>query len=142
MANFLSNTKPANGVQLGIYTTRVYGGDNYFHYKTNLTMSNVMCMIEAVGYSYGANAAIRSSWCFYPYSGTNSIINDGLSNTYGGLTAHGIYKSADGYVVIRAYCPSYYSGWVLNAYTVNPGGYNSSVSISASVQTSNSGNYY
>jgi hypothetical protein len=142
MANFLSNTRPAPGVQLGFFKDRYYGGNSYFHYKTNINMNNIMCTIEALGYSYGAGLAIRSAWSFYAYAGNNSTISIGTSNAYGGMTAHGVYTSSDGYVVIRAYCPSYYSGWVLNAYCLNPTGYNFNVSVTASVQTDNTGNYY
>jgi hypothetical protein len=142
MANFLANTRPAPGVQLGFFKDRYYGGNNYFHYKTNINMNNIMCTIEAVGYSYGANLPIRCAWSFYAYAGNNSTISIGTSNVYGGMSAHGVYTSSDGYVVIRANCASYYSGWVLNAYCLNPTGYNFNVSVTASVQTDNAGNYY
>lgn len=142
MGNFMPNTSPAPGVQLGIYKDRFYSGDSYFHYKTNIPMSNIMCMIEAIGYSYGNGVAIRSAWGFYAYAGTNDVINVGLYNIYGGMTAHGVYKSSDGYAVIRASTAPYFSGWVFNAYCLQPAGYNFKVSIISSVQTSNSGNYY
>lgn len=142
MAKLQGNTRPAPGVQLGFFRDRYYGGDNYFHYKTNIPLNYTMCMIEAIGYAYGAGQAIRSAWCFYTYAPANDVINVGLQNTYGGMSAHGVYKSSDGYAVIRAYCPSYYSGWIFNAYCLNPTGYNFQVSILASVQTSNTGNYY
>ncbi len=142
MANLLGNTRPAAGVQLGFYRDRYYGGDNYFHYKTNIPMNNTMCMIESLGYAYGAGAAIRCAWVFYTYAPSNDVINIGLQNVYGGMSAHGVYKSSDGYAVIRAYSPSYYSGWIFNAYCLNPTGYNFQVSITAAVQTSNTGNYY
>ena len=142
MANFLANTRPAPGVQLGFFKDRYYGGNNYFHYKTNINMSNIMCTIEAVGYSYGAGTAIRSAWCFYSYGGSGTAISIGTSNVYSGMNAHGVYTSSDGYVVIRAYTPSYYSGWIFNAYCLNPTGYNFNVSVTASVQTDNAGNYY
>jgi hypothetical protein len=142
MANFLANTRPAPGVQLGFFKDRYYGGNSYYHYKTNIPLNYTMCMIEAVGYSYGNNTAIRCAWCFYTYAPANDVINVGLQNTYSGLSAHGVYKSSDGYAVIRASGASYYSGWVLNAYCLNPTGYNYNVSITASVQTDNAGNYY
>jgi hypothetical protein len=140
MANLLGNTKVVSGVQHDIYQNRYYGGNNYFHYKTNITLSTyIMVMIEAIGYAYGANQSIRSSWVFYSYS---YLANAGVQDVYGGLNAHGVYVSSDNYVCIRAYCSSYYSGWLFNAYTVNPAGYNTTVSITAAVQTDNSGNYY
>jgi hypothetical protein len=142
MANFKANTRPAPGVQLAFHRDRYYGGDSYYHYKTNIPINNTMCTIEAIGYNYGSNLAIRSAWCFYTYTGNNDVINIGLQNTYSGMSAHGVYKSSDGYAVIRANAGSYYAGWVFNAYCLNPTGYNFEVSFTASVQTSNSGNYY
>lgn len=140
MANLLKDTKVVSGVQHDFYQHRFYGGDNYFHYKTNIALSTyIMVMIEAIGYSYGANQSIRSSWVFYSYS---YLANPGTADVYGGLNAHGVYVSSDNYVCIRAYCPSYFSGWLFNAYCVNPAGYNTNISFTAVVQTSNSGNYY
>ena len=142
MANLLGNTRPAGGVQYAIFRDRYYGGDSYYHYKTNIPMNNTMCMIEAIGYSYGSNTAIRCSWVFYTYAPSNTTINIGLQNVYSGLSADGVYSSTDGYAVIRATGASYFSGWVFNAYCLNPTGYNFEVSITASVQTTNSGIYY
>lgn len=140
MANLLGNTKVTYGTQHDFYQNRYYGGNNYFHYKTNIAIATyTMVMIEAIGYAYGANQSIRSSWVFYAYS---YLTNTGLADVYGGLNAHGVYTSSDNYVVIRAYCPSYFSGWLFNAYTINPAGYNADISFTAVVQTSNSGNYY
>jgi hypothetical protein len=130
------------GVQYDFYQNRFYGGDTYFHYKTNIPMNNIMCMIEAVGYAYGANAAIRSTWSFYAYSAGNTTISIGLANYYSAMTAHGVYKSSDGYACIRANVASYYTGWSFNAYCLNPTGAGFQVSMLAAVQTSNSGNYY
>jgi hypothetical protein len=142
MANFLANTRPAPGVQLGFFKDRYYGGNSYYHYKTNIPMNNTMCMIEAIGYSYGSNIPIRTAWCFYTYAPANTTISVGLQDAYSGLSAHGVYSSSDGYAVIRATGASYYSGWVFNAYCLNPTGYNFNVGILASVQTDNAGNYY
>lgn len=142
MANFLANTRPAPGVQLAFHRDRYYGGDSFYHYKTNIPMNNTMCMIEAIGYSYGSNLPIRTAWSFYTYQPSNDVIYIGLQNTYSGLSAHGVYRSSDGYAVIRASGASYFSGWVFNAYCLNPTGYNFVVSILTSVQTSNSGIYY
>jgi hypothetical protein len=140
MANLLGNTKVTYGVQHDFYQHRFYGGDSYFHYKTNIALSTyIMVMIEAIGYAYGANQSIRSSWVFYSYS---HLANPGVADVYGGLNAHGVYVSSDNYVCIRANAASYFSGWLFNAYTVNPAGYNVNVSFTAVVQTSNSGNYY
>ena len=140
MAYLTANTKVTYGVQHDFYQHRFYGGDTYFHYKTNIALSTyIMVMIEAIGYAYGANQSIRSSWVFYSYS---YLANQGTADVYGGLNAHGVYVSSDNYVCIRANAASYFSGWLFNAYTVNPAGYNANVSFTAVVQTSNSGNYY
>lgn len=140
MANLLGNTKVVAGVRHDFYQNRYYGGNNYFHYKTNIALSTyTMVMIEAIGYAYGANQSIRSSWVFYSYS---YLASAGVADVYGGLNAHGVYVSSDNYVCIRAYCASYFSGWMFNAYTLCPAGYNADVSFIASVQTDNSGNYY
>jgi hypothetical protein len=140
MANLLANTKVVYGVQHDFYQNRYYGGNTYFHYKTNIALSTyIMVMIEAIGYAYGANQSIRSSWVFYTYS---FLANPGTADVYGGLNAHGVYVSSDNYVCIRANAASYYSGWLFNAYTVCPAGYNTDVSFTAVVQTDNAGNYY
>lgn len=140
MAKLAANTKFGNGVQHDFYQNRYYGGDTYFHYKTNIALSTyIMVMIEAIGFAYGNGQPIRSSWVFYSYS---HLANPGTANVYPGLDAHGIYVSSDNYVVIRANCAPYFSGWLFNAYTLNPAGFNTNVSFTAVVQTSNSGNYY
>lgn len=139
MANLAPSTR-MTGVKYNFFQHRFYGGDNYFHYKTNIALGTyVMIMLEAIGYAYGANQSIRSSWVGYSYS---YLAQAGVADVYGGLNAHGVYTSSDGYICIRAYCPSYFSGWSFNAYTLNPAGYNADVTFTAVVQTSNSGNYY
>ena len=140
MANLKANTKVVYGVQHDFYQNRYYGGNTYFHYKTNIALSTyTMVMIEAIGYAYGANQSIRSSWVFYSYS---YLANAGVADVYGGLNAHGVYVSSDNYVCIRASAASYFSGWLFNAYTVCPAGYNADVSFTAVVQTDNAGAYY
>jgi hypothetical protein len=69
VANLKANTKVVYGVQHDFYQNRYYGGNTYFHYKTNIALATyTMVMIEAIGYAYGANQSIRSSWVFYSYS--------------------------------------------------------------------------
>jgi hypothetical protein len=128
------------GVQYDFYQHRFYGGDTYFHYKTNIALATyIMVMIEAIGYAYGANQSIRASWVFYSYS---YLANPGTSTVYGGLTADGVYASSDSYVCIRANAAPYFSGWSFNSYCLNPTGYNFAVSFTAVSQNTNSGNYY
>jgi hypothetical protein len=142
MGNFLGNTKLGAGVKMAFYRDRYYGGNSYFHYKTNVNMNNIMVMIEAIGYAYGAGAAIRSAVCFYAYAGSGSVISIGTSNVYGGMSMQGAYTSSDGYACFYLYCPSYYSGWVFNSYTLNPTGYDYDVAISSVTQTSSTSNQY
>ena len=142
MGNFLASTKFQAGVKMAFYRDRYYGGNSYFHYKTNITMSNIMIMIEALGYAYGAGQAIRSAVCFYAYAGTGSVISIGTGNVYGGMTMQGAYTSTDGYACFYTYSPSYYSGWVFNAYTLNPTGYDYNVTITNVTQTSSTSNQF
>ena len=140
MANLKGNTKITYGVQHDFYQNRYYGGDTYFHYKTNIPLSTyIMVMIEAIGYAYGAGRGIRSSWVFYSYA---YLANASTQNVYGGLDAHGVYVASDNYVVIRANAASYFSGWTFNAYCLNPTGYNQDISFTAVSQNSNAGAYY
>lgn len=139
MARLAASTK-MTGVKYDFFQNRYYGGDTYFHYKTNIALSTyIMVMIEAIGYAYGANQSIRASWVFYSYS---HLANPGTATVYGGLSADGVYVSSDGYVCIRANCAPYFSGWCFNSYCVNPAGYNTDVVFTAVSQNSNSGNYY
>lgn len=141
--NFItSQSRPGYGVKYDIWEGRYYGGDTYFHFKTNMRADSWnMAMIEAVGDSYGSNTAIRCAWAWHVSYNCGSLYNTALQNFYSGLSADGIYISSDCYVVIRANGASYFSGWTLNAYTLNPTG-DFNLEITASVQTSNSGNYY
>jgi hypothetical protein len=140
MANLLANTKVTYGVQHDFYQHRFYGGDTYFHYKTNIQLATyIMFMIEAIGYAYGANSPIRASWVGYSY---DYLANPNTATVYGGLSAHGVYVSSDSRICIRANAASYFSGWCFNAYTLNPTGYGHNVQFTAVSQNANSGNYY
>jgi len=113
----------------------------YLHFKTNINLSGVMYMIEATGYNYGWGAPIKCAWGFHLSSG--ALYSAAASNGYSGLQANGTYMSSDGYVVIRGYAGThYYTGFSLSAYSTrnDTGGQN--VSLLATVQTDNSGNYY
>lgn len=108
--------------KLNLYYTVTYSGGNYYHYKTNITKGGSwMGMIEFVGNSYGnGSVPIRSAICFYAYSGTQTLINVGLSNAYNGMAAETVYQSSDNYAVLVVSTSSYFSGWVMNAYQSNP----------------------
>jgi len=141
MANLLAGTRIGTGVFYDFYQHRFYGGDNYFHYKTNIaTNTYIMGMVEAIGYAYGADKPIRAAWVFYAY--TTYIANPGTATLYSGLTAHGVYLSSDNYVCLRANASSYFSGWSFNSYCLNPTGAGTQISFQAVSQNSNSGNYY
>jgi hypothetical protein len=117
------------------------GSPTYIHIKTNIpSNSDSMWMIEAVGYNYGNGNATRSAWGFYVYS--NTIYGIGLQNAYGGLGVNGVYKSSDNYVVLRCNQGNYFNGFMLNAYATRGNTTHYNVSVIASVQTDNSGNYY
>lgn len=145
MANLSSNTYLESGMhQYGIFQFMdgVSGGGNYIHMETNITQpsSNVMVMIEAVGYCYGRALPIRCSWNFYSYAYIISNVNN---SSYTGLNADGVYYASSGYVVIRAYATDlYYCGFTLNAYQVAGNGYQQPISIRRASQNTTSGGYY
>ena len=121
------------------------GSPLYIHMKLNLGPSiDTMYMIEAVGFNYGNGTAIRCAWGFqWSYGPAGYIANVGLQNIYGGMSAHGVYKSTDGYCVIRAYANShYYNGFMLNGYATRTDTTHYQLSVTAAIQTDNSGNYY
>lgn len=119
---YTSNTQPTT--RLNFYHMVTYGGNNYYHFKTNIGLtSGFMGMIEFVGANYGDGMIpIRAAASFYAYSPYNAFINVGLSSsTYtGGMSVDTVYKSTDNYAVVVVSTNAYYSGFVLNAYTSNP----------------------
>ena len=131
--------------QMGFYH---YAGSTdtgpYIHIKINLPkQTSEMSCIEAVGYNFGTSSAIRCQWSFYNYGGSTTILNIGLNNIYNGLQAHGVYYSADGYCVIRAYATSlYYACFTLNAHQVAGNGIGRRHTVLAVAQNSNSGAHY
>jgi hypothetical protein len=121
------------------------GSPSYIHMKLNLGAGvDTMYMIEAVGFNYGNGTPIRCAWGFQWSYGAPAYANYiGLQNIYGGMSAHGVYKSSDGYCVIRAYAGShYYNGFMLNAYATRTDTTHYQLSVIAAVQTDNAGNYY
>jgi hypothetical protein len=112
-----------NTTQLNLYYTVTYSGGDFYHYKTNIVKGNGwMGMVEFVGNNYGdGTIPLRAAICFYAYSGTQTLINVGLSSAYsGGMTAETVYQSSDNDAVLVVSTNSYYSGWVINAYQSNP----------------------
>lgn len=124
----------------------------YIHMKTNIRIASIsndfLFYIEAEGYNYGVTLPILCSWSGRATGQSGGIVaNAHYGNYYGGMTAHGAYKSSDSYLVLRAYSSNhYYNGFILNSYMSMPTfgleGYAYRVSISAAAQVSNSGSYY
>lgn len=144
MANVVADTR-IGVMQQAFYTFNTSSGTPlYIHMKTNIPKSsNQMFYIEAEGYNYNTLLPVLCAWTGYPYSGTDTTINTSLTNFYTGMSADGIYQSTDGYVVLRAYAGGhYFNGFTLNSVMANPNGNSFRVSISAAVQTTESGNYY
>jgi hypothetical protein len=127
-----------NTAKLNLHYTVTYSGGDYFHYKTNIVKGGGwMGMIEFVGHNFGSGGLpIRSAMCFYAYSATQTLINVGLSNAYPGMIAQTVYQSSDNYAVLVVSTSYYYSGWVLNAYQVNPTTPGYDLQILAVAQTS------
>lgn len=89
----------------------------YMHMKTNINSAPNMWMIEAVGYNYAMQLAIRSAWTFH-WDG-NGLYSVSYRNLGGNnsLNPTNVYRSLDGYIVIAAYSDNWgYSGFMLNAY--------------------------
>jgi hypothetical protein len=110
--------------------------------ETNITQpsSNLMILVEAVGYNYGTSLPVRCAWRFYSYA---YAIGGGNNGAYTGMSADGIYYTSAGYVAIRAYTSGpYYLGFTLNAYTTAGNGAGTVVSIRRVSQNSTSGAYY
>jgi hypothetical protein len=152
MANFNSTTakvmsRPDNSgyaVHRSLFSDINYTtGNTYFHFKTNVPIvSYIMTMIEMVGYHYGAALPIRCAWGFYTYEG--SIITAAVrTSAYTGMSAHGIYSTADGYVAIRSYAASnYYNGFTLNGYQTAGNGRGFDLRILAASYGTNSGSAF
>jgi hypothetical protein len=109
--------------------------------ETSITQpsSNIMMMVEAVGYNYGGSNPIRCSWVFYSYQ----YVIGAMATAYSGMNADGVYYTSAGYVAIRAYAASpYYIGFTLNAYPTAGNGTGQPLSIRRVSQNSTSGAYY
>lgn len=144
MANLAAGTSIENGFQqYGFYAVNtVSGGGSYLHMETNIPQpsSNIMMMIEAVGYCYATAKPIRCAWNFYSYS---YPIGNSINTNYNGAASDGIYYTSAGYVCIRAYLPGqHFACFILNAYPVAGNGAGTIVSIRRSSQNNVSGNYY
>lgn len=132
--------------KLNFYHMVTYGGNNFFHFKTNIALSSgFMGMIEFVGANYGDGMIpIRAAASFYAYPPYNAFINAGLNmSTYlDSMYVHEVYKSSDNYAVIVVETNAYYTGFVLNAYTSNPTTPGHDTQILSVSQTTNTGPVY
>lgn len=121
------------------------GSLTYMHMKTNIPTNQYdMWMVEAVGYAFGNSQSIRCAWSWYTYppSAPNELVAIGLENVYPGMTAHGVYKSSDNYVCLRAYTGGfYYAGFILNGYCTRENS-GRQITISAYAQNNTSGSHY
>jgi hypothetical protein len=144
MANLAAPTSIYdNKIQFGFFQfSNASSSGNYIHMETSITQpsSNIMMMIEAVGYNYGAGNPVRCAWRFYSYA---YVIGGGNNSSYTGMSADGVYYTGAGYVAIRAYTSSpYYLGFTLNAYPTAGNGGGTVVTIRRVSQNSTSGAYY
>ena len=144
MANLAAPTSiESNFIQYGIYAVNtVTGGGSYLHLETNygVPSSNVMVMVEAVGYCYGTAKPIRFAWNSYTYA---YAIGNAANTNYNGASSDGIYYGNSGYLCLRAYLPGqHYTCLILNSYMVAGNGAQQVTSIRRSSQNSTSGTYY
>ena len=144
MSRLSQSTNLESGYQqLGIFQfSNGAPSGNYIHMETNIThpSSNIMFMLEAVGYCYGTSNPVRCSWNCYSYA---YIISNTNNTNYTGMSADGVYYGSAGYVVIRAYTSSpYYLGFTLNSYMVAGNGAQQPMSIRRVSQNSTSGVFY
>jgi hypothetical protein len=115
----------------------------YLHFKTNVPIASfIMTVIEAVGYNYGMSLPIRCAWGFYTYG--TYIVSASVRDIYTGMSANGMYGSADGYVCIRGYSSggSYFNGFILNGYQTGGNGRGYALQITAASYGTNSGNAF
>lgn len=147
MAQFrtLDISKSSRRMKYGVARlTTTDGSKSYWHVKTNAPMSNIMIMLEFVGYAYGAGSNVRAAACTYAYSSSDNVINNFYrqASGYTGLTTEAWYKSSDGYATLRCSAANYFMGCVVNAYTVAPAGSNFDLQIQAIAQNTDSGAFY
>ena len=97
----------------------------FHHIKTNIAgSSNIMYHIQAEGYNYGTSQPIDCVWTGYTWSGWSGQVHNASQKTfYPGMTAHSMYMSSDGYVVLVGdHIDAYYTGYIINAMFPCPSG--------------------
>ena len=81
------------------YTAGNQAGGRYLHVKTNQPMSSNMMFWRAEGYIYNRGNIWARAGC-YPYAPSNSILALNINNS-ASCTIDTMYRSSDGYVVVR-----------------------------------------
>ena len=92
-----------NGGTHGYYTRVCHNATStsqagYWHIKTNIPVgNNIMFIAKFYGYIYGSAQVLDLSHAGYAYSGTNTVINQGVQNNGNNTNASSaIYTSANG----------------------------------------------
>ena len=92
-----------NGGTYGYYTrvchnATTQAATGYWHIKTNIPIgANIMFMAKFYGYIYGSAQVLDLTHVGYAYSGTNTVINQGVQNNGNNTNASSaIYTSANG----------------------------------------------
>lgn len=90
------------------------------HIKTTIPWAGhtQMYSLEFKGHEYGSSKSIDARIVWYSYSASGQPISVGNDGTH----TINLYRSSDGYVVIRIYFASgYYAAWSLSQFTTNQG---------------------
>jgi hypothetical protein len=114
-------------------------GSTPIHVKTNIPIhSNVMYRFLVEGYDYGTGTAVNSETVGYPYTGVACLTNNSVSDHVAGGVTLSQYCSFDGFVVLRLDTPNtYYLGFSVSGWFVNPTGTSFDVSATGVQQPGN-----
>lgn len=95
----------------------------HVHIKTNIPIhSNIMYRLLVEGYNFGTGLAINSDAVGYTWMETVCMMRNSVNNYATGATLSQ-YCSTDGYVVLRlTVSDSYYIGFSVSGWFVNPAG--------------------
>jgi hypothetical protein len=124
--------------RLHFYTYQLGPAYSYAHLKTDAPWENhtQMYSVAITGHEYGASKPINAQVVWYSYQPVAGVVSVGSSGSH----TIELYRSTDGYVVIRVNLPSgYYTGFTMSQYTTNQGLRPLSILGSAG---SSSSNYY
>jgi hypothetical protein len=111
----------ANGnARLHFYTYQIGTAYPYAHLKTSIPWENHVQMysVGITGHEYGSSKPIDAQVVWYSYSPSNGVVSIGSSGTH----TIELYRSTDGYIVIRVNLPSgYYTAFTVSQYMTNQG---------------------